>query len=400
MLEGKKIALYVTGGISAYKAVVLLRELIKQGASVRVAMTDHATEFVAPLTFSVLSKHPVYTDTFDASQPDSIDHIALADWADHSIIAPATANVLSKVANGLADDFVSTSLIATDHPLFFVPAMNNKMYQNAAMQRNIKQLEADDHVVMTPDTGFLAEGYEGKGRFPVYGRIIDEFTQLVVSDRTLLAGKRFVITAGGTKEYIDPVRTLTNKSSGKMGHALADAATLAGAEVTLITTSQLPVSSLVEVIQVETAEQMLDHTTEAFQQADAVIMAAAVSDYRPENISEQKIKKQDHLTLELSLNPDILQLLGQRKKEGQFTIGFAAETDHLEQYAQDKLTKKAADMIIANDVSRQDQGFNVDQNEVTIFTKEGDRKHLPLNSKTALARDIIAFVAEYMKEGK
>ena len=401
MLKGKKIVVYVTGGIAVYKAADLVRRLIKAGATVRVAMTKSATEFVTPLTFQILSKHHVYIDTFDEREGDKVSHIYLADWSDLAIVAPATANSLAKIANGIADNFVSTALLATTAPIFIVPTMNQHMLENAATIRNIQVLENDGHFIMEPDTGFLAEGYEGKGRFPDPSEIIDTIQGFLLNlEKNLpLKNQKVVITAGGTKERIDPVRYITNDSSGKMGYSLAVAARNLGAEVYLISTSKvLKTPYGVTLVSVETAEQMHQAVNAEFEKAAIVIMAAAVSDYRPSHISNKKIKKNEQeMVLQLVKNTDILATLGSQKKD-QFLIGFAAETHNVQEYAKGKLINKKADMIVANDVSKPNVGFNKDTNEVSIFMMDEEPIELTVNSKQAIAEEILAIALTKMKK--
>jgi len=274
MLKGKKIALYVTGGIAVYKAVDLMRSLIKLGAEVQVAMTESATHFVSPLTFQVLSKNPVYTDMFMEDNPGQVNHIHFADWPDLAVVAPMTANTLAKMANGLADDFVTSALLASTCPVFTIPAMNEHMLENPATQSNIETLRGRQIYVMNPDEGFLAEGYSGKGRFPEQARIIDELRQVIreTSSHLPLKGKMVMVTAGGTKERIDPVRFISNDSSGKMGHAAAEAAWENGADVTLITASPLPVSKNITVVRVESAREMHAAVSARFDKADVLII--------------------------------------------------------------------------------------------------------------------------------
>lgn len=283
ILKDKKIAVYVTGGIAVYKMANLVRALIKKGAQVRVAMTPAATEFVTPLTFQVLTRQAVLLDNFAEDRPSHVAHIEMADWADYSLVAPATANTLAKMAHGIADNAVTSALLATATPIFVVPAMNEKMYENFATQDNISILQSHDYYVMEPDTGFLAEGYEGKGRFPEESRIIDEFESWILAHtpNLSLSGKRIIISAGGTQEKIDPVRYITNRSSGRMGHALAEAAFYRGAEVVLVTASHLPIHRGIRTILVASAREMYQVISKEFEQADGLIMAAAVSDYRP-----------------------------------------------------------------------------------------------------------------------
>ncbi|KRM99516.1 bifunctional phosphopantothenoylcysteine decarboxylase/phosphopantothenate--cysteine ligase CoaBC [Loigolactobacillus rennini] len=392
MLTGKHIALYVSGGIAAYKAATLVREFIRQKAQVRVVETAGAQAFVTPLTFQVLSKHEVYTDRFAQLAPDQVAHIELADWTDVAVVAPATADLMAKLATGIADDFASTALLATTAPKFIAPAMNVHMWENPATQRNLAVLKQDGMRIIDPDTGFLAEGYQGKGRFPAPVKIVAEVeADLIAADTTLpLHGQQVLVTAGGTRERLDPVRYLTNDSSGKMGYALALAARNLGAQVTLISTvSQLPVPAGITVIHVDSAAAMRNALLKRFATAAMVIMAAAVADFRPAAPATNKIKKTaTTYTLELTKNPDILAELGQRKQH-QFLIGFAAETQHLLAYAQRKLAQKQVDMIVANDVSSPHAGFNRDTNEVTVLQPNQAPQPLKVAHKTKIAQQIL-----------
>ncbi|WP_161877643.1 bifunctional phosphopantothenoylcysteine decarboxylase/phosphopantothenate--cysteine ligase CoaBC [Alkalibacterium sp. MB6] len=399
MLKGKKIAFFVTGGIAVYKAVDLMRELIKKGAEVKVAMTPSAAQFVSPLTFQVLSKHKVHIDTFDEETPEVVNHIHLADWADASMVAPLTANTLAKLAHGLADNFVTSALLATTSPIFTVPAMNGNMYDNEATQLNSQLLRGRGIYVMEPDTGFLAEGYSGKGRFPEKERIVEEFEYFLRKQNTTLplTGKKVLVTAGGTKERIDPVRYLTNNSSGKMGHAVAEAAWQLGADVTLVTASSLSTRSQIKRVSVESALEMHSAVDRYFNETDVLVMSAAVSDYTPESTSDQKMKKQDQLTLSLKKNPDILKEMGSKKRANQYLVGFAAETEKLEEYAQQKLLNKQADMIVANDVGKKDRGFDSDDNEVIFFTHDHEPKVIQLKKKESIAMDIMHWVADHLE---
>lgn len=399
MLKDKKVALFVTGGIAVYKAVDLMRTLIKEGANVKVAMTESAAKFVTPLTFQVLSKHSVHTDTFSKEEAENVSHIHLADWADIAVIAPATANTIAKMAYGMADNFVTSTLLATTAPIFIVPAMNTHMYEHPATQENIETLKQRGAYVMNPDTGFLAEGYTGKGRYPENERITEELKQFLLSKaRNLpLQGKKVIVTAGGTKERLDPVRFISNDSSGKMGHAIAKAAMEKGAEVTLITASRLSVPSMLDVKRVDSAKEMYQAVEKEFDSADILVMSAAVSDYAPIKEEKQKMKKKEQLTIELKKNPDILKEMGQRKTH-QYLIGFAAETENLKRYATKKLQEKNADVIVANDVGKKDRGFNVDENEVLLFTKGKDPIHIPLTSKVEIAEKIIDFAIENISD--
>ena len=390
MLENVKIGVFVMGGIAAYKVPELVRQLIKKGAQVQVAMTQSAQEFVTPLTLQVLTKRPVLTHTFDEREPSQVQHVAMADWCDLALVVPATANGLAKMAHGLADDVVTTTLLAVTAPILVVPAMNVHMYENPATQRNLAQLRADGLTIMEPDTGFLAEGYEGKGRLPELHRIVAQVERLYARTHLpqSLAGKQAIVSAGGTRERIDPVRYISNDSSGKMGYAMAQAADWLGATVTLVSTthSLLPPEG-VQVQQVASAQELAQAMTAHYDQMDYVVMAAAVSDYRVKQPHDQKIKKvagQTDWQLDLVQNPDILAQLGQTKRQ-QVLIGFAAETQNLLEHARAKLSKKGADWLIANDVSNPAIGFNSDKNQVYVLGAQGQEVLLPQQSKTSLA---------------
>ena len=390
MLENVKIGVFVMGGIAAYKVPELVRQLIKKGAQVQVAMTQSAQEFVTPLTLQVLTKRPVLTHTFDEREPSQVQHVAMADWCDLALVVPATANGLAKMAHGLADDVVTTTLLAVTAPILVVPAMNVHMYENPATQRNLAQLRADGLTIMEPDTGFLAEGYEGKGRLPELHRIVAQVERLYARTHLpqSLAGKQVIVSAGGTRERIDPVRYISNDSSGKMGYAMAQAADWLGATVTLVSTTQslLPPEG-VQVQEVASAQELAQAMTSHYDQMDYVVMAAAVSDYRVKHPHDQKIKKvagQTDWQLDLVANPDILAQLGQTKRQ-QVLIGFAAETQNLLEHARAKLSKKGADWLIANDVSNPAIGFNSDKNQVYVLGAQGQEVLLPQQSKTSLA---------------
>lgn len=390
MLENVKIGVFVMGGIAAYKVPELVRQLIKKGAQVQVAMTQSAQEFVTPLTLQVLTKRPVLTHTFDEREPSQVQHVAMADWCDLALVVPATANGLAKMAHGLADDVVTTTLLAVTAPVLVVPAMNVHMYENPATQRNLAQLRADGLTIMEPDTGFLAEGYEGKGRLPELHRIVAQVERLYARTHLPqnLAGKQVIVSAGGTRERIDPVRYISNDSSGKMGYAMAQAADWLGATVTLVSTTQslLPPEG-VQVQEVASAQELAQAMTAHYDQMDYVVMAAAVSDYRVKHPHDQKIKKvagQTDWQLDLVENPDILAQLGQTKRQ-QVLIGFAAETQNLLEHARAKLSKKGADWLIANDVSNPAIGFNSDKNQVYVLGAQGQEVLLPQQSKTSLA---------------
>ena len=394
MLNQKKVAVYVTGGIAAYKALLFVRLLIKEGAQVKVAMTQSACQFVSPLTFQVLTKEKVMVDTFDENDPSVVQHIHFADWTELAIVIPATANTIAKMANGIADNFVTSALLATTAPKVLVPAMNEHMWENPATLRNCVQLQKDGVIMIEPSEGFLAEGYSGKGRLPEPEEVLQQIKELNLFDQEEqpLLGKKVLITAGGTKERIDPVRYISNDSSGKMGYALADDAIKKGAEVVLISaTTTLPVPNGVKIKYVESAREMQEKVLNHFSSVDIAIMVAAVSDYRVKEPATQKMKKtddEDEITLTLVKNPDILKQLGSLKKEGQIVIGFAAETHQVIEFAKQKLVKKNADFIIANDVSDQSIGFGADMHQVTILSKTGEEILLPKVSKQLLAKEI------------
>lgn len=393
MLKDKNIALYVSGGIAVYKTVDLMRSFIKKGANVRVAMTESATRFVNPLTFQVLSKNEVHIDTFYESNPKHLAHIDISDWTDIAVVAPATANTIAKMSHGIADNFVSSALLATKAPIMIVPTMNTDMYENKATQSNLKVLKERGIKIVEPDIGFLAEGYEGKGRFPDKSRIIEELEDLIIesSEDLPLKGMNILVSAGGTSERIDPVRYITNDSSGKTGYAIAKSAYQQGAKVQLVTTKDYPLSKKIEKIKVTSADEMYKEIDKYFDESDILIMSAAVSDYKVANQSENKMKKNentDDLVIHLKENPDILKKMTE-KRTNQFVVGFAAETKNLEEYAKEKLAKKELDMIVANDVSIKDSGFNADFNEVIILTKTGERFKIPRQSKKEIADNLI-----------
>ncbi|WP_125589352.1 bifunctional phosphopantothenoylcysteine decarboxylase/phosphopantothenate--cysteine ligase CoaBC [Companilactobacillus jidongensis] len=397
MLKGKHITLYVTGGIAVYKSLNIVRELIKNQAEVQVVMTKAAQEFVTPLTFATLSQRPVLTDNFVAqsAQDDFIPHIKLARWTDLAVVVPATANIIGKLANGIADDLTSTTLMATSAPKLIFPTMNTTMWNNPAVQTNINTLNLMDIRIVDPDSGFLAEGEMGKGRLPELNTIMVEIFKMFT--KPLLAGTNVIVTAGGTKEAIDPVRFIGNNSSGKMGIAMANVAADMGAHVTLITTVHDSLSSPnLNEIKISTALEMQKELENHFESSNVLIMAAAVSDFRPAHKADQKIKKNDDkelYTIELKKNPDILKEIA-KKKSGQFVVGFAAETENLIPYAKKKLHEKNVDMILANDVSKAGSGFNVDTNEITLIRHDKDPETWPLMSKS----DIAAKFWEYYEQ--
>ena len=389
MMKGKTVVLGVCGGIAAYKAVDVVSRLLKQHAEVHVIMTDSATQFVTPLTFREISGNPVHTTMWTEPKLWNVEHIALARRADLFVIAPATANMIGKLAHGIADDFLSTTFMATTAPVLVVPAMNTQMYLNPATQSNLALLKQRGIQIQAPATGLLACGTDGVGRLPepveIVARICENFQHA-----GSMQGLRVLVTAGGTREAIDPVRYIGNRSSGKMGYAIAEAAAARGAEVTLISGPvALPVPSGVKRIAVESARQMREAVLQAFPDTDIVIKAAAVADYRPETAEVQKIKKAaNSLTLVLTKNPDILAELGQLK-QSQFLVGFAAETQELVAHATEKLRKKNLDMLVANDVTVSGAGFEADTNIVKILTPDGAIEELPQMSKQELGRLIL-----------
>ncbi|MFF2287053.1 bifunctional phosphopantothenoylcysteine decarboxylase/phosphopantothenate--cysteine ligase CoaBC [Peribacillus butanolivorans] len=400
MLIDKKVLLCVTGGIAVYKAAALTSKLTQAGAHVKVIMSDSARQFVTPLTFQALSRHDVYTDTFDEKDSSVIAHIDLADWADIILVAPATANVIGKIANGIADDMVTTTILATEAPVWVAPAMNVHMYAHPAVQKNIETLRTFGYQFIEPGEGYLACGYVGKGRLEEPETIVKHLN-LYFGDRKIqpLKGKKYLITAGPTREAIDPVRYVTNHSSGKMGYALAEQAAEQGAEVTLITgpVSLTPPSN-VKVIHVESAANMYDAVFEQYDTSDVVIMTAAVADYKPKVYHTQKMKKQPgENVIEFERTKDILKELGENKTH-QILVGFAAETNNVEEYARGKLAKKKADMIVANNVTVAGAGFGTDTNIVTIFNKDGRATDLPKMSKADIAKSILSEVSRMQKE--
>ncbi|AJD90946.1 phosphopantothenoylcysteine decarboxylase [Jeotgalibacillus malaysiensis] len=399
-MVNKNILLCVSGGIAVYKAVALTSKLSQAGFNVKVMMTESAIEFVTPLTFQAMSRNDVYYDTFDEKDSAKIAHIDLADWADLVLIAPATANVLGKLANGIADDMITTTLLATTAPVWAAPAMNVHMYSHPAVLKNIDTLHERGVRFIEPSEGFLACGYVGKGRLEEPEKITEIITQYFDQKPVqLLKGKKLLITAGPTREKIDPVRFFTNHSSGKMGYAIAKAASEAGADVTLVSGPvTITPPSGVTTIMVETAEEMYNQVLNHFDEADIVIKSAAVADYRPAETSDQKMKKKDGtLTIEFERTKDILKTLGVQKKH-QILIGFAAETEQLETYAKRKLESKNADMIVGNNILTEGAGFGTDTNAVTFFRKDGTISELPLQTKEQVAQALLSEIDHLLKE--
>ena len=384
MFAEKTVVLGVCGGIAAYKAVEVVSRLIKAGAKVHVIMTESATRFVTPLTFREISGQPVYTTMWEEPKLWNVEHIALAQRADLFVVAPATANMIGKLAHGIADDFLSTTVMATKAPILLAPAMNTNMYMNPATQANLATLRSRGFHVMEPASGILACGTEGVGRLPEPEDIVARIA-FFFQTAGKLDGLRILVTAGGTREAIDPVRFIGNRSSGKMGYALAAAAAARGADVTLVSGPvALQAPEGVRLISVESAAQMRDVVMAEFSTTDIVIKAAAVADYRPENAAPQKIKKaSDKLIINLTKNPDILAELGSQKTS-QILVGFAAETQDLAKHAMEKLRRKNLDMLVANDVTMAGAGFDADTNIVKLFFSDGTVEELPQMSKAEL----------------
>jgi len=398
MLQGKKIVLGVTGGIAAYKAAELTREMIRRGASVKVIMTKNATEFMTPLTFRTLSGNPVSSDMFPAINDNNLAHISLAEYADILVIAPATANIIGKIAAGLADDLLTTVVMATNAPVLICPAMNTNMYENAIVQDNIARLTSMGHVFMETGYGELACSSEGYGRLADVSDIVEEIEAILTVED--LSGEHILITAGPTREPFDPVRYITNYSTGKMGYALAIAARRRGATVVLISgPSSLPVPRGLTFIPVSSAVDMRDAVMRHYKAATIIIKAAAVADYRPKVLSESKIKKQQGpLTLTLVRNPDIIAEIG-KKKGNRILVGFAVETENLIENARAKLLEKNMDLIIANDVTQEGAGFASDTNIINILDRDGGQIELPMMDKITAAERILDRIKEIINTG-
>ncbi|REH79783.1 bifunctional phosphopantothenoylcysteine decarboxylase/phosphopantothenate--cysteine ligase CoaBC [Staphylococcus felis] len=393
----KNILVAVTGGIAAYKAIDLTSKLTQSGYNVRVMLTQHAQEFVTPLAFQAISRNAVYTNTFHEENPAEIQHVALGDWADAIVVAPATANIISKLSHGIADDMVTTTLLATETPKFIAPAMNVHMYENPRIQQNMKILEQDGYHFIEPGEGFLACGYVAKGRMAepmeiqtVIERDVKQLKSAEATE-TYFKNRKVLITAGPTIEEIDPVRYVSNRASGKMGYALAEALQKQGAFVTLVSgPTHLEVPQNIDFIQVYSADEMFKAVAERFDYQDIVFKTAAVSDYTPVEHLNHKMKKQDgNLIVEFKRTQDILKYLGQHKKH-QKLVGFAAETQNVETYAREKLSRKNADVIIANNVGDTTIGFQSDENEVSLYFKDGSTISIDKTSKKQLAYEILS----------
>ena len=399
MLKARRIVLGVTGGIAAYKAAELVRELVRAGANVRVVMTGHACEFVAPLTFETLSGNPVSRELFRLTGSHEIDHIKLAEFAEIIVVAPATANIIGKMAAGIADDLLSTVLMAATAPILICPAMNDKMYGNPAVKENLGRLVARGHTLLEPGYGELACRTEGQGRLPDPPDIVEQI-ETILSPK-VLRQERILVTAGPTQEPFDPVRYITNYSSGKMGYALAVIARRRGAVVTLISgPTSLPAPAGVEFISVKTAIEMRDAVMARLEGATVVIKAAAVSDYRPEVREKTKIKKTEGpLTLRLERNPDIISEIV-RTKGNRIVVGFAMESDHLLENARTKLREKGMDFIVANDLTEPGAGFRTDTNIIRIIDREGNVETFPLMDKREAAGVILDRVKKIRDDGQ
>lgn len=403
VFQGKRIVLGVTGGIAAYKAATVCSRLVQAGALVDVVMTEAAQKFINQITFQALTHRPIYTDMFHIPGGENIPHIVLADSADLLLIAPATANTIGKVANGLADNLLSAIALATPAPILMAPAMETDMWQHPATQRNVANLKAWGVELVGPAAGRLASGAMGQGRLVEPEEIVAA-AQIILAQQGDLAGQTVVVTAGGTREAIDPVRFVSNHSSGKMGYAVAEAARDRGAQVTLITSAHLPPPFGIEVVRVDSAQEMLDAVLVATEEATALVMSAAVADFRPLTVAEQKIKKRsdtEGLVLELVRNPDILAEVAARKSAGagpHITVGFAAETHDLLANAQEKLKRKRLDLIVANDVTAADAGFAVDTNRVTLLGSGGSIEEMPLMTKREVAEAILDRVVQFLTD--
>lgn len=397
MLKGKNIILGISGGIAAYKSVVLLRQLVKGGAQVQVVMTPNAREFIQPVTLSSLSQRPVVTEFFSANTGEWHSHVSLGEWADAMIVAPATASTLAKMANGVADNMLVTTYLSARCPVFVAPAMDLDMMAHPTTTRNLATLAADGVHIIEPETGELASGLSGRGRMEEPEKIAAVLDAFFAADGPL-AGKKVLITAGPTYERIDPVRFIGNFSTGKMGYAIAEEAASRGAEVTLVSgPTALSVSSpRIRRIDVESAREMLAASQVAFENADIAIMTAAVADYAPAHVFDSKIKREkaEFDNIELVKNPDIAATLGRAKRPGQILVGFALETDHAMANGRDKLERKNLDMIVVNSLADKGAGFGTDTNKISIISAGSDTPaDYPLKSKKAVAADILDFIA-------
>ena len=391
MLEGKHIVLGVTGSIAAYKIASLASMLKKQKADVTVIMTENASYFINPITFETLTGNKCLIDTFDRNFQYNVEHVALAKLADVFMVAPASADVIGKAANGIADDMLTTTLLACQCPRIFAPAMNTRMYQNPIVQDNMKKLESYGMEVIKPALGYLACGDTGEGKMPD-PELLFEYIVKALCPKDM-AGLRVLVTAGPTREKIDPVRYITNHSSGKMGYAIARAAMMRGAEVTLVTGKvELTPPVGVHTVEIESAGDMAEAVKDCADEQDIIIKAAAVADYRPKDVSDEKVKKKDDdLSIALVRTEDILGYLGAHKKEGQFLCGFSMETENMIENSRKKLEKKNLDLIVANNLKEQGAGFGTDTNIVTLLSKE-ETLQLPIMSKEEVADKLLDFI--------
>lgn len=390
MLKNKNVILGVSGGIACFKAVALASSLVKLHCNVHVVMTKNACEFVSPLSFEAITGNDCYIDTFENKRPREIDHISLADRADLLVIAPATANVIAKCANGLADDMLTTTALACDCPKIICPAMNTRMYENPATARNLNKLKCYGWEVLEADSGVLACGAIGAGRLPEPDIIKEKILQTIAMEKSL-KGLKLLVSAGATRESLDPVRFITNHSSGKMGYAIAKIASYMGAEVTLISgNASVEAPRFVRTIRIDSAMNLFEEVKKYAEEQDIIVMCAAVSDYSPKTFSTQKIKKREgeELVLELKKNPDILKYLGEHRKEGQFLCGFAMETQDLIENAGKKLKEKNVDLIVANSLNDTGAGFKTDTNLVTFLSKD-EILSLPLMDKSEVAVQLL-----------
>lgn len=389
MLRGKNVVLAVTGSIAAYKIAYLASMLKKLEADVTVLMTRNAVNFIHPITFETLTGNKCLIDTFDRNFEYSVEHVSLSKRTDVVLVAPATANVIGKLANGIADDMLTTTVMACECKKIVAPAMNTHMYRNPVVQDNIKKLKHYGMEVITPDTGYLACGDVGEGKMPSEQVLLEYILQEIRFEKDL-AGKKVMVTAGPTREKIDPVRFITNRSTGKMGYAIAKHCAQRGADVTLITgKTQLEAPLFVRVREVESAREMFEAVKECYEEQDIIIKSAAVADYRPRSVSEEKVKKTEgELAIALERTEDILQFLGENRRPGQFLCGFSMETENMLENSRAKLEKKHADMIVANNLKQEGAGFGTDTNIVTLITRDGCRE-LPVMSKEDVAKHIM-----------
>ena len=389
MLKNKTVVLGVTGSIAAYKIANLASMLVKQHCDVHVIMTQNATHFINPITFETLTNNKCLVETFDRNFQFHVAHVSLAQKADVMLIAPASANIIGKLAHGIADDMLSTTALACTAPILVSPAMNTRMYENPIVQDNLETLKKYGMTVIDPAVGMLACRDVGAGKMPGEELLMEYILKTIACPKDLF-GKKILVTAGSTRESVDPVRFIGNRSTGKMGYALAKRAMLRGAEVTLVTgTTALPKPPFVDVVEIESAQEMYDAVTERFPEQDIVIKAAAVADYRPSQVSEEKIKKKEgDMSISLERTQDILSYLGHHKKEGQFICGFSMETQNMIENSKLKLEKKNADMLVANNLKDSGAGFGTDTNIVTLITKE-EVTELPIMSKEEVADAIL-----------